>query len=222
MNKVIRNKNPKALKKAYKYKRISGCWNCNLHGHTFKNCRFPKLLRCSFCRTPKVKTINCSCRKNALQNLITKKSCEPLRILNGIMVIDITICIDNFEAEVNTSSPTTKIHRNLANYAKLTGVEPRSDNTIDVDVNVQGKKTKLNCVICEDSNFAISLGLPDLLRMGFRFGHESTFIRQQNYVPIKPTENIVIQFSNDNYQEPVEKKDEDVLSITWEEELAFE
>lgn len=211
---------PKAVQNAYKYSRRSGCWNCNLQGHTFKNCRFPKTLRCSICRKPNVKTINCSCRKNVLQGLITKSLCEPLRIVNDKLVIDVNIGIDNFIAEVNPSRPVTTIHKNLANYIRLMS-GTIFENTIHVEMKIAGRKRKLSCMICDDCPFAIQLGLPDLLIIGFRFGHESILINKK-HKPKEIKDNLIIEIQNDNYQESTDI-DEDVLSINWDESgLEFE
>ncbi|KAG8291245.1 hypothetical protein J6590_065112 [Homalodisca vitripennis] len=37
------------------------CWNCEKPGHIFRNCRFPKTLKCYFCKTPGFKTTDCKC-----------------------------------------------------------------------------------------------------------------------------------------------------------------
>ena len=199
MFKVMKSKN---TFNSYKYNRRSGCWNCHKRGHTIKQCKFPKFLKCSFCGKANIKTIDCLCRKNVLKSIETKLLCEPLRLENGFLVLDVSIEMDNFVAIVDTASPTSSIHLFIADYLRLAGFSIKKDNSIDVIFKIEDQTFKINCLIHNNIEKPITIGLSSLLSMGFRFGHSSSFVRLEHHTNASKTtsckefENLIVHGSS--------------------------
>lgn len=129
MNRSKSKKHAVSSKPKFSFK--SCCWNCGLPGHIGVKCRSPKRLKCSICKKPNIKTIDCDCRSSIL-------ICEPLRYQQQPMklVIDVSILADNFTAIVNPGNEKSIVNEAIVNYLRLAEIMPNPDQSIDVAIRV--------------------------------------------------------------------------------------
>lgn len=78
--------------------RISCCWNCFQFGHTRHQCPHPRETRCSFCRSPRVQTIQCKCHgatNHRTRNLSKNESQPSIENLVVQQDFDATVLVPN-------------------------------------------------------------------------------------------------------------------------------
>lgn len=210
-------------KSKYKYNRRSGCWNCGLHGHVFKNCRRHRVIRCSFCLKIGTKSQDCDCRKIALQGIPTKTIQEPLRVMNGRLVLDIKITADIFTATIDTTCSISKAHQAIVNYLMLGGMKKNADNTIFVDVNVCSRRSCVKFEITNNIDLPITIGLEAFFEMGYNF-------QESNQPEIPVPNRLLVSINNEYFEPPTDDQNvsnsspihealDDILDINWNESL---
>lgn len=234
MNQNFKNKPISKLVKP-KYSFRSCCWNCHQPGHIGAKCRFPKQLKCSICKKPNVKTSDCNCRSEILKGIATKKYCEPLRVQHTPMrlVIDVKILADNFIATVNPGDEKSKVNEAIIQYLRLANIKPKSDRSIDIDIRIQRKKFKINCVVQSNLDAAMSLGCKDSLKIGILFEHHEVKVHKFEGHPNPQNPNLLITIENDLIVDEEQEEgndiesnhnedEEEILNIMWDDTETLE
>lgn len=240
MNRIKKINKSNSSKKNYSF--INCCWNCHLPGHIGRFCRLPRILKCSLCLKLNVKTSECNCRSDILSGIPRKLKYESLRIEESSqrLVIDVKILADIFTAAINPGNEKSYVNEAIVKYVRLANIEPKSDQSIDIGIDINNKKYKLNCLVNNNLDSIISLGCKDLLKIGiqFNFGNITISKNPANLpkntlnLPIEQRPSLTITISNDlaiksdetNLTSEAENTDDDdgVLKIMWDESDSLE
>lgn len=114
-NRKFNRRNTSQIHRINNLIRRNCCWNCLQVGHLRFQCPYPKSTRCSFCRKPFVRSINCNCpgsarirgvpeHHNVQEDAIQPEDPQPIHIERVLICAndpqpdrqnDIVICVEN-------------------------------------------------------------------------------------------------------------------------------
>lgn len=169
-----------------KYSRSSDCWNCGLPYHVSKDCKAPRIIRCSFCRKPGVRSDTCDChkgRKATVKRLGRGQDNRTFRFPKQYeSIILVSICGKKIKAVINTGVQTSRIGlRVFRLIEEQTKVKPKRKifksqlglelaNTIVIDAGISDRRLyPMECIIDPKlpQNDMI-LGMKAMVTFGYR------------------------------------------------------
>lgn len=173
-------------KKERVYSRSNDCWNCGLPFHVSKDCTAPRVLRCSFCRRPGVKSDRCDCRrrrqapvKRLGQGQVNRVNRSPRQYESVILI---SICGKHIKAVINPGVQTSRIGKGVVSLIEqFEKINPKRTifksnvglelaNTIIVEAGIRERQLyPIECIIDHrlPKNDMV-LGMKAMVTFGYR------------------------------------------------------